>query len=244
MLNVILRRALAAAVVAGGAAVATAGARYVGSKRINAAERLGQALLDTARLEEAARYAESESEAALASCAAYLINVAHQAASGISGPPTVDAIGYERRITSDRSDATATVITTAHEPEARWQFDVTLPGVARVSGSRRLVSSRFTGPKVHMRTPDTVSIRFDNGYFASIESDLEFSGNLLAASLKPRTQIHGSASLSDNRSNVGRIRIEPSGEVTGTVTRGTEIIGRFEGSLEEGVTFRQYLAAS
>lgn len=241
MLNGILRRVIGAAAVAGGAALATAGARYVGSKRINAAQRLGEALLDTHELEKAAGFSASESEAALAACAAYLINMAHQAAAGISGPPTIDAIGFERKIKSEKSHATATIITTAHEPEARWQFDVEVPGVARISGSRRLKSSRFTGPKVHMQTPDTLSIRFENGYFASIESDLEFSGNLLAIA-GPRTQIFGSASLSDNRNNVGRLQIAPSGEVSGTVTRGTEIVGRFEGSLSEGMTFRPYQA--
>jgi hypothetical protein len=241
MFNSILRKALGVAAVAGGAAVATAGARYVGSKRINAAERLATALLDGKRLEEAASYTSAESEAALAACAAYLINTAHQAAAGITGKPQIDAIGFERKVRNDKTGASASVITTAHEPEARWQFDVEIPEVARVSGSRRLISSRFAGPKVHMRTPDTVSIRFDNGYFASIESDLEFNGNLLPMA-GPRTQVFGSASLSDNRGNVGRMRIEPGGEVSGTVTRGSDIIGRFEGSLGEGVTFRQYLA--
>src|SRR5579872_99504 len=243
MLNSILRKAIVATAVAGGAAVATAGARYAGSKRINAAQRLGEALLDTSRLEEASRYTANESEAALAACAAYLINVAYHAAAGIAGPPTVDAIGFERKIKNERSGANATVITTAHEPEARWQFEVESPGVARISGSRRLISSRFTGPKVHMRTPDTVSIRFDNGYFASVESDLEFSGNLLAVPLsRSQTQVYGSASLSDNRGNVGRMKIEANGDVSGTVTRGSEIVGRFEGSLAKGVTFQQYLS--
>lgn len=240
MLNSIIKKAIGVAAVAGGAAVATAGARYVGSKRINAAEKLAGALMDARRLEEASGYSEDESEAALAACAAYLINAAHQAANGITGPPMVDAIGYERKAHDDRSGVSASVITTAHEPEARWQFDVDIPKVGRVTGSRRLKSSRFAGPKVHMSTPDTLSIRFDNGYTANIESDLEFNGHLLPVS-KPRTQVFGSASLSDNRGNVGRMRIEPGGEVSGTVTRGAEIIGRFEGSLAEGVTFRQYL---
>ncbi len=242
MLNGILRKVAGVVAVAGGAAVATAGARYVGSKRINAAERLGQALLDDTRLEEASQLTSSESEAALAACAAYLINVAHQSAAGITGPPTVDAIGYERKVSNDKSRAVATVITTAHEPEARWQFDVDFPGVAHVNGSRRLISSRFAGPKVHMRTPDTVSIKFDNGYFASIESDMEFNGHLLNVK-GPRTQVYGSASLSDNRGNVGRLKIESNGNVSGTVTRGSEIIGRFEGSLSDGLTFQQYLAS-
>lgn len=243
MLNNILRKVVGATVLAGGAALATAGARYATSKRINAAEKLGEALLDTSRLEEASRYSASESEAALAGCAAYLINVAYQAAAGISGPPAIDPIGFERKVSPRKcGTGSASVITTAHEPEARWQFEVESPGVARISGSRRLKSSRFAGPKVHMTTPDTVSIRFDNGYVANIESDLEFSANLLSMPLSSKTTVFGSASLSDNRGNVGRMRIEPNGDVTGTVTRGTEVVGRFEGSLAEGVTFRQYAA--
>jgi hypothetical protein len=238
MLNIILRRAAAAAVVAGGAAAATAGARYAASKRINAAERLGNALLDAVQLEEASRYSAAESESALAACAAYLINMAHQAAAGITAPPTIDPVGYERKVTGDRS-STASVITTAHEPESRWQFEADIPGIARISGSRRLKSSRFKGPKVHMQTPDTVSIRFQNGYTANIESDLEFDSSLLPFS-GPRTQVHGTAMLSDNRGNVGRMQIESGGGVSGTVTRGSEIVGRFEGSLSEGLTFRQY----
>jgi hypothetical protein len=240
MLNNILRKALGIVAVAGGAAVATAGARYAASKRINAAERLGEALLDTQRLEEASRYTANESEAALAACAAYLINTAYQAAAGIAGPPHIDAIGFERKVTKKGSDTVATIVTTAHEPESRWQFEVEVPCVARVSGSRRLKSSRFAGPKIHMSTPDTVSIRFENGYSVNIESDLEFSSNLLPFG-GPRTQLYGTANLSDNRRNVGLMRIEPNGEVSGTITRGTDIVGRFEGSLLDGVTFRQYL---
>jgi hypothetical protein len=243
MLNSILKKAIGMAAIAGGAAVATAGARYAGSKRINAAQRLGEALLDTSRLDEASRYTAAESEAALAACAAYLINMAHQASAGITGPPAIDPIGFERKVKADSGAATATITTTAHEPEARWQFEVEAPGVGRISGSRRLKSSRFAGPKVHMSTPDTVSIRLDNGYVANVESDMEFSGNLLAVPLSgPKTHVFGSASLSDNRGNVGRMRIEANGEVSGTVTRGAEIVGRFEGTLADGLTFRQYIA--
>jgi len=238
MLNLILRRVVGAAVIAGGAAVAAAGARYAASRRINAAERLGEALLETERLEEASRYSAAESEAALAACAAYLLDVAHRAAAGIAGPPALDPVGYERKVQGDRGGSVATIITTAHEPESRWQFELEVPGVVRVSGSRRLTSSRFTGSKVHVRTPDTISVRFDNGYSARIESDLEFTAALLKV-VGSQTSIHGSAHLSDNRENVGRLKIEPNGEVSGTITRGPDIVGRFEGSLVDGITFRQ-----
>jgi len=229
------------AVVAGGAAAATAGARYVGSKRINAADRLGHALLDTARLTEAEAYCAAESEAALAACSAYLVNVAHQAAAGISGPPALDAVGYERTVKSADGSATATVTTTAHEPEARWQFEVVVQGLGRISGSRRLAASRFSGPRVKMSTPDTVTVRYDNGYSARIESDLEFASNLLQV-VGPRTQVSGVAHLSDNRGNVGRLQIEQDGSIGGTITRGANVVGRFEGSLSEGLTFKQYPA--
>ncbi len=241
MIGFFIRQAVRMAVVAGGAAAATAGVRYVGSKRINAADRLGRALLDTERLLDASKYSERESEAALAACSAYLVNVAHQAAAGISGPPALDPVGFERTVRGDDTSTTAIVTTTAHEPESRWQFEVTVPGVARITGSRRLTSSRFTGPRVKMNTPDTVSIRFENGYAARIESDLEFTSNLLQV-VGPRTQVSGTAHLSDNRSNVGRLQIDPDGEVTGTITRGSHIVGRFEGSLDSGITFKQYSA--
>lgn len=241
MIGILLRQALRMAIVAGGAAAATAGARYINSKRINAAERLGKALLDVERLAEATRYVEQETEAALAACAAYLINVAHEAAAGISGPPALDPVGFERTLNSADGRTTVTVTTTAHQPEARWQFEVNIEGVGHVSGSRRLAASRFSGPRVHMSTPDTVSIRFQSGYAARIESDLEFSTNLLQLA-GPRTHLVGKAHLSDNRGNVGTLDVAPDGTIGGTITRGSHVVGRFEGSLSQGLTFRQYNA--
>jgi hypothetical protein len=230
------------AIVAGGAAAATAGARYAASKRINASEKLGEALLDTERLADAKRCGPAETESALAACAVYVINTAHRAAAGITGPPTLDPVGFERTVKSDHGGGSAIVTTTAHEPETRWQFEVTIPDVGRVSGSRRLTSSKFAGTKVRMSTPDTVAIHFDGGYSVRVESDLEFTSALLKM-VGPVTQIYGTAHLSDNRDNVGHVKIEQSGEVTGTVTRRSDIVGRFEGSLSEGVTFKQYSPA-
>lgn len=242
MFGIILRQAVRMAVLAGGAAAATAGARYVGSRRINAADRLGHALVEADRLIEASEYCANEPEAALAACAVYLVNVAHEAAAGISGPPTLDPVGFERRITSADGRATATVTTTSHEPEARWQFEMTIPSVVRVSGSRRLAAARFAGPRIRMSTPDTVGVLYDNGYAARIESDMEFASNLLQL-VGPRTQLYGIAHLSDNRGNVGRLEIGQDGVISGTITRGSHVVGRFEGSLTEGLTFRQYSVA-
>lgn len=239
MVKSILRKALGVAAVAGGAAVAAAGARYAASRRINAADKLANALLDGERLEQASGLSSRETETALAACAAYMINMAYNASSGMSAPPAMDAVGFERRAAASDGVSTASVITTAHEPESRWQFEMEMPGIVRVTGSRRLVSARFNGPRAHMRTPDTVAIRFENGYAANIESDLEFTSNLVQLTGQ-RTQLFGAASLSDNRGNVARLRIENTGVVGGTVTRGADIVGRFEGCLPDQITFRQY----
>lgn len=238
VLGLVFRRATGVAVAAATTAAVSAAAQYASSRRINAAERLGDALLDTSRLSEASGYAAAEPEAALAACAAYLIGTAQLAANGMSGPPALDPIGFERKCTRAGDTAVATVVTTGHEPESRWRFDVDAPGVARVSGSRRLTAARLMGPRTVMRTPDSVSMRFENGYSANIESDMEFATGLLPG-VGPRTLVHGTASLSDNRGNVGRVQIAPGGEVTGTITRGPDIVGRFEGSLQKGLTFHQ-----
>jgi hypothetical protein len=241
MVGSIIKRLIGAAVLAGGAAVASAGVRYASGRRTNASQRLAEALLDTARLEEALKYSEAEPEAALAACAAYLLNTTYLAADGITAIPTADPVGFQRTATSPRGRATVRVTTTAHEPEMRWQFELEILGVGRVTGSRRLLSSRFTGLHNRMRSPDTLSVRLENGYAANLESDLEFTNSLVALPGRS-TSLAGTAALSDNRGNVGRLRIEPSGQVSGTVTRGPEIVGRFEGTLAEGLSFRQYLA--
>ena len=64
---------------------------------------------------------------------------------------------------------------------------------------------------------------------------------LLSAPIVGRTTaVFGTASLSDNRGNVGLLKIAPDGTITGTVTRGSDIVGRFEGTLREGMEFVQY----
>ena len=45
------------------------------------------------------------------------------------------------------------------------------------------------------------------------------------------TRLFGSATLRDNRGNVGRINIGFDGTVTGTITRDARVIGRFEGKV-------------
>ncbi len=240
--NLIRNSVRVAAIASVGAATAAAG-RYFSSRRVNAAQRLGEALLEDDHLREAQRYSDTESEAALASCAAYLINAAHYASEGIVGPPANDPIGYERRVQHKGGGAFSSIITTAHEPEMRWQFQTEIPGIGQISGSRRLTNIGISKLSTQMKTPDTMSIRLPNGYSATLESDLKLSGPLLTVPWKKSTP-HGVISLSDNKGNVGRLEILNGGQIQGTITRGSEIVGRFDGSLVNGLQFHQYPATS
>ena len=84
MVNVVVRRALGVVALAGGAALLNASARYASSKRMDASQKLADALLQIDRLKEASEIPDNETEAALAACSAYLINVAHQAAHRVA----------------------------------------------------------------------------------------------------------------------------------------------------------------
>ena len=224
--------------LASGAFAAAAGIRYYTSRKINAAQKFGQALLDIERLEQAKSYIALEPEAALAASAAYLINTVFLAVEGMTGPPQIDAIGYERKVFSSDGSLCAIITTTVHSPEARWHFDLDIPNIARVSGSRRLGQAKLTGSRIRMETPDTVTIRFHDGYAVNIETNLAFSGSLVPLAGKD-AQLIGSASLSDNRGNVGRFSIHEDGAISGSVTCGDKTVGRFSGSLQSGLTFRQ-----
>jgi hypothetical protein len=224
--------------LASGAFAAAAGVRYYTGRKINAAQKFGQALLDTERLEQAKSYIAQEPEAALAACAAYLINTVFLAVEGMTGPPHLDPIGYERKVLSSDGSHYAIITTTVHSPEARWRFELEIPNIAQVSGSRRLGQAKLIGSRIRMETPDTVTIRFVEGYAVNIETNLAFSGSLNPLAGKD-AQLVGSASLSDNRGNVGRFSIHEEGAISGSVTCGDRTVGRFTGSLQSGLTFRQ-----
>ena len=73
-----------------------------------------------------------------------------------------------------------------------------------------------------------------------MEAEFEITENLLTGFKR----LHGAATLRDNRGNVARLNIAHDGVVNGTITRDAHIVGRFEGKVATGITFRQYQIGS
>ncbi len=225
------------ALMATGLMSAYVAARYYAARKINAAERLAEALLDSERLHEAARSLPDASDTILAACAAYLINVAYRAAEGQGiSSGAEDPIGYSRTHHHAYTHAVTTVLTEANSPEHLLTYAVNLPEVGEVRGTRRVGGLRVTGLSPARPAADTVQITLPYGYTAQLESELEIAEYLITG----QTRLYGSATLRDNRGNVGRINISYDGAVTGTITRDAHIVGRFEGKVAQGVTFRQH----
>ncbi len=225
--------ALVASALVGGVVAS----RYLGARKVSGAERLAEALLDTERLRDANSKLENNSETVLAGCAAYLISVAYRAAEGLGAASGADdPLGYSRTHTHPYTHAAATVLTEANAPEHLLTYALTIPEVGEVRGTRRVGPLKMAGLSPARATPDTAQITLSDGYTAQFESTFEVADYLVTG----RTRLYGSATMRDNRGNVGRLHIGFDGTVSGTITRETRVIGRFEGKLASGLTFKQY----
>ncbi len=214
-----------------------AGLRLLGARKINGAERLAEALLDTEKLNEAQRSLPEASETVLANCAAYVVGVAYRAAEGQGiGGVAEDPIGHSRTHNHPYTHAVTTVLTESHAPDHLLTYAVNLPEIGEVRGTRRIGSLRVTGLSPARPAADTVQITLTHDYTAQMETEFEIADYLVMG----HTRVFGSATLRDNKGNVGRINIGFDGTVTGTITREARVVGRFEGKVSTGVTFRQY----
>ena len=214
-----------------------AGLRLLAARKINGAERLAEALLDTEKLHEGARGLPDAGETVLAACAAYVVNVAYRAAEGqgIAGVQE-DPVGYSRTHRHPYTHAVTTVLTESHSPDLLLTYAVTVPELGEIRGTRRVGALRVTGLSPARPAPDTVQISLTHDYSAQAETEFEIADYIVMG----HTRLFGSATLRDNRGNVGRINIGFDGTVTGTVTRDARVVGRFEGKVATGITFRQY----
>jgi hypothetical protein len=226
------RIAFVAAAVAGGLIAS----RYFSTRKVNAAERLADALLDTETLKEGVHNLSEASEKALAACATYLVSVANKAAEavGASGG-TEDTVGYSRTHTHPYTQVTATVLTEAMSPEQRLTYAVTIPDVGEVRGTRSVGTLKMSGLSPARPAVDTVQITLNKDYTAQVVTEFEVADYLVTG----RSRLFGAATLRDSEGNVGRINIAHDGTVNGTVTRDAHVIGRFEGQVATGVRFRQ-----
>ena len=214
-----------------------AGLRLLAARKINGAERLAEALLDTEKLHEGARGLPDAGETVLAACAAYVVNVAYRAAEGqgLAGVQE-DPIGYSRTHRHPYTHAVTTVLTESHAPDHLLTYAVTVPELGEIRGTRRVGALRVTGLSPARPAPDTVQISLAHDYTAQAETEFEIADYLVMG----HTRLFGAATLRDNRGNVGRINIGFDGTVTGTVTRDARVVGRFEGKVAAGVTFKPY----
>lgn len=238
MLKILLskREIAGTALLITGAVTGLIASRYFGTRKVSAAERLAEALLETDRLREGAHHQAESSEKALADCAAYLVNMAYRAADSVGAASgSDDPLGYSRTHTHPYTHASATVLTEAVVPECLLTYAVNLPDVGEVRGIRRIGAARLAGVNWARPVPDTVQITLPEGYTAQVETEFEVPDYLLSG----RVRLYGAATMRDNRGNVGRLNIANDGTVSGTVTRDARVIGRFEGNTVHGVHFKQ-----
>ncbi len=210
--------------------------RYATVRKLNGAERLAEALLDSETLHDAARSLPEASETVLAACATYMINVAYRSAIG-EGLTEEDPIGYTRPHQHPYSHATAKVMTESHSPEHLLTYAVDLPEVGEVRGTRRVGALHTSGSVITPSRPalDTTQITLAYGYTAQMESEFEIADYRITG----QTRLFGAATLRDNQGNVARLNIAYDGGVSGTITRDAHVIGRFEGNINSGINFRQ-----
>jgi hypothetical protein len=211
--------------------------RYFGSRKASAAERLTEGLLETTRLHTAIGHLPDASHLALAECGGYLLNVALRAAPGVGiARGDDDPIGSSRTQTHSFTGTTATVRTEAAAPDRTINYAVTIPDIGEVRGIRRVGALQMEGFVPAHATPDTVQIVLTDGYTAQIETDLHTAENMIVG----KDRVFGSLALHDNQGNAGHIHVGFDGTLSGTITRDSRIVGRFEGKIAEGLRFTPY----
>jgi len=211
--------------------------RYFSNRKATSADRLTEGLLDTARLQTAVGHLPDSSHLALAECAGYLLNVAQVAASGVGiRRGDDDPIGASHTQTHSFTGTTATVRTEAAAPERIINYAVTVPEVGEVRGVRRIGLLKMNGLVPVHDTPDTVQIVLTDLYTAQIEADLQAVDTM---NVGP-DRVFGDLALHDNQGNAGHLKVGFDGTLSGTITRESRIIGRFEGKISEGLRFTPY----
>ncbi len=212
-------------------------ARYLSTRKISAAERLCDALLDTEPLREAARDMADRPEARLAACANYMVDVCFRSAEGWGiGTGANDPVGYSRLKTHRYTQGAVSVLTEAHVPEHVLNYTVNVPDIAEVRGVRKHGPLTMDGLLPAYAVPETSQISLQDGYTAQIESDL----HVTEAFVTGKARMYGALTLRDSEGNVGRLNVGADGVIHGTITHQARVVGRFDGRLGEGVKFKPY----
>ena len=213
------------------------GARYLSTRKVSAAERLCDALLDTEPLRKAARDLADKPESRLAECATYMVELCYRSTDGWGlGTGANDPVGYTRLKTHKYTQGAASVLTEAHVPEHVLNYTVNIPDIGEVRGVRRHGTLALDGLLPAYAVPETAQISLQDGYTAQIESDL----HVTEAFVTGKARLYGVLTLRDSEGNVGRLNVGSDGVIHGTITQHARIVGRFDGRLGESVQFKPY----
>ncbi len=211
--------------------------RQFGAKREGVAARLADGLIDSESLRTAVDDAANRPERALAACATYVVRVAKHAGEylGVRGAEE-DPAGYSRSASHPYTRASVTVLTESVEPDRILTYAASLPHIGDVRGTRTVGPVHMTGIVPARHTPDAMHITLEGGYGVQVETRFETSDYLLTG----RGRVFGNATLRDSQGNIALINIGLDSGVAGTVTRGTQVVGRFGGNASHGIYFTPY----
>ena len=222
-----------AALAAGG----LIGARYFSLKKVSSAERLCDALLDSEPLKQALETPSALSEKRLALCAEYFLTVNRKASEGVGvANAQSDPVGHNRVQSHKYTGAVVSLVTESNSPEQSLSYSVRIPGVGEATGTRQVGGMRMSGIYPAYPTPESVQIQLEDGYTAQIESELQVTDTLLTG----RARLFGVVTLRDNQGNVGRLHLGSEETLTGSITRNSQVVGRFDGSLPGNIRFTPY----
>lgn len=198
-------------------------------------ERLADALLDTERLHDVLREPGAPAEQLLTGCASYFLGVVWRAAGAQSLYNSGgDEIGTSLTRKNPYTRGVTTILTESASAGQIYTYAVSVPESGEMRGTRRVGPFQLTGLAPGRHTTDTAQITLPAGYIAQIEADFHAAEFLLTG----RTRVRGALVLRDNQSNVARVNVSYDGALAGAITRDGRIIGRFDGSVASGLTYK------
>ena len=225
--------AAVAALAAGG----LIGARYFSLKKVSAAERMTEALLDSHPLKTACETPLTLSEKRMALCAEYFLTMNRRASEGVGvANSQKDPEGHNRVHSHKFTGAVASLVTESNSPEEVMSYSVSIPGVGEVTGTRHVGAMRMAGVYPVYPTPESIQIQMEGGYTAQIESELQVTDTLLTG----KARLVGVVILRDSEGNVGRLNVGNDESISGTITRDSKVVGRFNGNLPGNLHLTPY----
>jgi hypothetical protein len=220
-----------------GTAAAVVTGRLMRKRSSGPSERLAAAMLDTTLLESARRDSHAAPLLAITACAGYIVHLLEESAadSGLARS-TAGAVGTSSKVVHPYSGATASVFTQQVQPDEELVFKLDFNGVCHVRGARTVGPVRLAGITPSRRVHDLVQIDLGEQYTVQIETDMSVADFVATGS----NRIQGDMTLEDGCGNAGRLTVQGDGSVTGPLRNGSQVFGRFAGSIAGGIQFLSF----